>query len=388
MSGHRTTGLDERIATAALAAVPALGPRALRRVLAGRSASEVWERLRDGRSSELVSLDGLTAGAVGRVAEQARALDPDAVMAACDAVGACVLLPGDTGFPGLLTGDDDAPPVLFVRGDLGHLRHRRVGIVGTRNATAAGRATAFELGESLARADVAVVSGLARGIDGAAHRGVRAGTGSAIAVVGSGIDVPYPRQHRDLWEWVATNGLLISEWPPGVAPDAWHFPLRNRILAALSEVLVVVESRERGGSLITAKCASERGITVMAVPGSLRSPAAVGCNTLIADNAGIVTSVADVLVALGLDTSRMSGDAPPRLDGTAERRRPPGEPTTVEGRVFAMCADRPCTLDDIVTGLGVTVHDAALAAARLERDGWLVDTAGWLEPAGSKLGLP
>src|SRR5690606_572209 len=136
--------------------------------------------------------------------------------------------------------------------DLSVLAERRAGIIGTRNATAAGRATAFELGHELAVNGVAVVSGLARGIDGAAHRGVRAGDGRPAGGVANGRDAPYPKPHTELWEWVATHGLLVSEWPPGTTPEPWRFPLRNRILAALCEVLVVVESRERGGSLITA----------------------------------------------------------------------------------------------------------------------------------------
>jgi DNA processing protein len=383
-----TAGLDERAACAALAALPALSPRALQRMLVHHTAVDAWHRLRTGSALAPGAAEGFLATTAGHLAEQASSVDPDAVMAACAAAGAQVLVPGDPDFPGLLAGDREPPPVLFVRGDLDKLGHRRVGIVGTRNATAAGRATAFELGESLAASGVAVVSGLARGIDGAAHQGVRAARGAAIAVVGSGIDVPYPRQHRELWEWVATDGLLVSEWPPGIAAEAWHFPLRNRILAALSEVLVVVESRERGGSLITARCAADRGITVMAVPGSPRSRAAAGTNHLLShDRALIVTAVDDVLVALGLDTSRMRGQLPLGQRGPAARRRAPHGAATIEGRVFALCADRPCTLDDLVTALEVTVHDAAMAAARLERDGWLVDTAGWLEPAGSKLGL-
>ena len=382
-----TADSAERAACAALAALPALSPRALRRILRHHDALDAWERVRAGRPLASAAAEGFQPRTLRQLVEHARSVEPDAIMAACAAVGAEVLLPDDAGFPALLAGDRDPPAMLFVRGDLAHLRRRRVGIVGTRNATAAGRATAFELGESLAADGVAIVSGLARGIDGAAHRGVRAAGGTAIAVVGSGPDVPYPRQHRDLWDWVAADGLLVSEWPPGTAAEAWHFPLRNRILAALSEVVVVVESRERGGSLITAECAFQRGITVLAVPGSPRSRAAAGTNDLLVSNrAQLVTSVDDVLVALGLDTSRMSGDIPLDRSGHGDPRRPPHSPVTVEARVFALCADRPCTLDDIVTELQVTVHEAAMAAARLERDGWVVDTGGWLEPAGSKLG--
>ena len=135
-----------------------------------------------------------------------------------------------------------------------------------------------------------MVSGLAKGIDGAAHRGVMRVDGTrAVAVVANGPDSPYPRQHRELWHDVATSGLLISEWPPGTEPEKFRFPMRNRIIAALSEVLVVVESRERGGSLTTAREALERGVDVMAVPGSVNNRAAAGTNQLIRDGASPVT---------------------------------------------------------------------------------------------------
>ena len=193
----------------------------------------------------------------------------------------------DPEFPAVLRHDPQPPAVLFVRGDLAALDARRVGIVGTRNATQTGRDIAFELGTALAEAGVAVVSGLAKGIDGAAHRGVLGVDGGRpVAVVGNGPDAPYPRVHAALWAEVCARGVLLSEWPPGTAPEPFRFPLRNRILAALSEVLVVVESRERGGSLITAQAAIERSVDVMAVPGSVRNRAAAGTNQLLRDGAG------------------------------------------------------------------------------------------------------
>ncbi|MGA1722750.1 MAG: DNA-processing protein DprA, partial [Ilumatobacteraceae bacterium] len=142
------------------------------------------------------------------------------------------------------------------------------------------------VGARLAEAGVSVVSGLARGIDTASHRGVLgSGPGRAVAVLGNGPDVAYPRSNRDLLDRLVEGHLVISEWPPGTPPEAFHFPLRNRVIAALSEVLVVVESRASGGSLITAREALERGVEVMAVPGSPRSPASEGANHLLRDGA-------------------------------------------------------------------------------------------------------
>lgn len=292
-------------------------------------------------------------------AERCRALDVRAITAA------------DAGFPAVLRHDPDPPAVLFVRGDLGALDHRRVGIVGTRNATHGGRELATVLGRELAAAGVAVVSGLAKGIDGAAHRGVLKVPDGAppVAVVANGLDTAYPKTNAELWRAVAARGVLLSEWPPGTTPEAFRFPLRNRIIAALSEVLVVVESRERGGSLITALAAIERGVDVMAVPGSPRNRAALGTNQLLRDGAAPVTEAGDVLVALGLD-HRRAGTLP--FD-------PRPLPRGVEAAVLARCQRDPCTLNEVVTDLRLDLSEAAMAVARLERTGWVRESGGWFE---------
>ena len=277
----------------------------------------------------------------------------------------------DHSFPEMLRQDPEPPAVLFVRGDLDLLDGRRAGIVGTRNATQSGREMAASLGRSLAEAGVAVVSGLAKGIDGAAHRGAlqRHRTAAPSLSSATAPTCPTPRQHAALWAEVCERGLLLSEWPPGTVPEPFRFPMRNRILAALSEVLVVVESRERGGSLITARAAMERDVEVMAVPGSVRNRAAVGTNQLLRDGAAPVTDAGDVLVALGLD-NRRAGRA-----GYDPRPLPRGD----EASVLESCRLDPRTLDDIVTGLGLPIGEAAMALARLERSGWIRETGGWFE---------
>lgn len=296
--------------------------------------------------------------------------DPMAWGERCRRLGVTVIHGGDARFPPQLRDDPEPPSALFVRGDLDALDARRVGVVGTRNATRSGRETARALGRDLADADVCVVSGLARGVDGAAHRGALSAEGSRpVAVVANGPDWPYPRQHADLWREVCERGLLISEWPPGTRPDAFRFPLRNRILAALSEVVVVVESREKGGSLITARAAIDRSVTVMAVPGSVRNRAASGTNQLLCDGAAPVTSVDDVLVALGLDTRRAGRAA---FD-------PRALPRGVEAEVLERCRRDPFTLDEVVVDLGLPLADAAMALARLERSGWVREAGGWFE---------
>jgi DNA processing protein len=295
---------------------------------------------------------------------------PDAVWEQCVDAGVEVVTVGDPGYPAALLDDPRRPPALFVRGDLGVLDARRVGIVGTRNATQRGRETAAKFGFELAQEGVVVVSGLAKGIDGAAHRGALAAEAAPpVAVVGTGPDRPYPAQHAQLWEAVATRGALISEWPPGTAPDAFRFPLRNRILAALVEVLVVVESRERGGSLITAREAAERGVEVFAVPGAIQSRSASGTNQLLCDGAAPATETADLLMALGLDRRR------------AGRRRYDSRPlpSANDRRLIDACRSEPRTLEALALHAGGTLVDVAMAVARLEHAGWLRETAGWFE---------
>jgi DNA processing protein len=271
--------------------------------------------------------------------------------------------------------------VLFFRGHWSALDARRVGIVGTRNATAPGRQFASLLGRELAAAGVAVVSGLARGIDAAAHLGALAAaemvaevepstaTGAVVGVVANGLDAPYPRQNASLWREVADRGLLLSEWPPGTEPERFRFPLRNRIIAALSEILVVVESREKGGSLTTVREALERSVEVMAVPGSVHCRASAGTNQLLRDGAAPVTEPDDILLALGLEHRR-----------TGQRTFDPRPlPRGTEADVLERCRAGACTLDDVVSELGLGMSDAAMTLARLERSGWVREAGGWFE---------
>ena len=302
---------------------------------------------------------------------------PAEIWERCLELGLTVLPYGHERYPAGLLDDPFPPPVLFVRGDLDLLAGRRVGIVGTRNATAAGREAARSLGLGLGAAGVHVVSGLARGIDGYAHRGVLAaeGSGRPIGVVASGLDVIYPREHRDLWEAAGNCGLLVSEAPPGVPPEPHRFPLRNRIVAALSEVLVVVESRERGGSLITAAQAIERDVTVMAVPGGIGRRASLGTNSLLCDGAAPVTGVDDVLTALSLQHSRSV------VSAADLRARPRGEDIAVYRVLYA----DPRTIDGVALALSLSLVEAAMSLARLESAGWIAEADGWFECVGSPL---
>ena len=300
----------------------------------------------------------------------------------CCELGLQVFARGEPDYPLCLTHDREAPPVLFSKGDIALLEGRRIGIVGTRNATLSGRETATAFGRDLANCGLHVVSGLARGIDGCAHRGVIHAIASAenpdavgvpIAVVASGHDVVYPPEHRSLWQSVAETGVLLSECPPGTNPEPYRFPLRNRIIAALSEVLVVVESRSQGGSLITVKAAKDRQIAVMAVPGAMRNRAAEGTNQLLRDGCHIAADVSDILTLLHLDTRRVGGVA-------YDSRSQPG---AADESLLRLCCE-PVTLEHLVLLSSQTLVDCAMGVARLEAGGWLRQHAGWYEQ--SRLG--
>ncbi len=276
---------------------------------------------------------------------------------------------GEPDYPALLVDDHQAPGILFWRGDLAALQRPRVAIIGTRRCTHYGRQIATQLGRELAEAGVAVVSGLALGIDGAAHMGaLSAGGAPVIGVVGSGLDVVYPRRHARLWAEVGERGLLLSEAPPGAAPEQWRFPARNRIIAALADAVVVVESHIAGGSNHTVAAAIDRSVPVLAVPGPITSSASAGTNRLLAEGCSPVTEVDDVLVTLGLNPRG------PRK--TRDRRRSPG-PT--ESAVLVAVGWSPTNLEGLTIRSGLAPAEVAVALTHLEADGWVRSVDGWWE---------
>jgi DNA processing protein len=205
----------------------------------------------------------------------------------------------DPRFPALLGCIPDPPPLLWARGDVGCLGRPAVAIVGSRAATPYAIDVAFRLGRELAECGIVVVSGLARGVDSAAHRGCMEGGEATVAVLGSGLDRVYPTQHAKLADEISQKGLVISELGPGAAPLQEHFPLRNRIISGISLAVVVVEASEKSGSLITARCALEQGRDVMAVPGNVLSGRNRGSHGLLKDGAKVVESAVDILEGLG-----------------------------------------------------------------------------------------
>jgi DNA processing protein len=356
---------------AALASLPRMTPHRLSMVLRRWSPAEAWDCVTSLRPEPWLAK--LCIKSEGVPQEWSRAplrSSPERVWDDCARTSTQVVMIGEPSYPACLADDRFAPAVLFARGNWAALDHRRAAIIGTRNATETGRNLARRFGAQLAEQSITIVSGLARGIDGWAHRGVLDVDGAPpVAVVASGPDVPFPREHRDLWNQVAERGLLVSEHAPGAPPLAEWFPLRNRIIAGLSEVLVVIESRAKGGSMLTVREALARGITVMAVPGSLSNAAAAGTNRLLADGAQAVLDSADVLVALGLDTSRVALPFDPRV-----------APKGLERRVLEAFGGDTLSVDELIARTGLDLVEAAVAVGRLESAGWLRNSGSWFEP--------
>jgi DNA processing protein len=282
-----------------------------------------------------------------------------------------VLSFADAAFPAELLQMADPPVLLWVQGDLRTLQHPvRLAMVGSRNPTPQGQANAHQFACALAGAGVCVVSGLAAGVDGAAHEGALEGGGPTIAVVGTGLDIVYPRRHTELARRIAVNGCLVSEYLPGTGPHQSHFPRRNRLIAGLSQGTLVVEAAVQSGSLITARLAAEQGREVFAIPGSIHSPQARGCHALIRQGAKLVESAQDILEDLRLvlpaQTDRSSAE-PDLTDRT-------GDDTSL---LQAMGFD-PVSFDALQARTGIDTPTLQARLLELELDGQVARLPGGL----------
>ena len=382
-SESKSSLTKDQITAAALCALPKIGPKRLMTLLKHHDPQTAWAVVQGrAKPNEVVAAMLRVENLVTLLKHRATQDLQDQIERRCIKAGIKITIFGDENYPRALIADLAPPAVLFYFGDLSALNNRRVGMVGTRSATASGRYLASHIAYDLATNDVCVVSGLARGIDAWAHRGALRAlesrladrlanrpVGRPVGVVASGLDVVYPRENAQLWQDIATHGALISESAPGSPPEAFRFPLRNRILAALSEVLVVVESRDTGGSMITVDEAQKRDVTVLAVPGSPRNVASNGTNQLIQQGCLPIIGAQDVLVALGLDNRRAQENIyDPRV-----------RLSTSDQNLVLMMAGAPFTLDNFVIRSDLATIDAAVSLGRLEALGWVVENSGWWE---------
>lgn len=270
---------------------------------------------------------------------------------------------GDADYPQLLLQIPDPPPVLYVKGDCSLLNRFALAIVGSRNATVQGVANAEQFAHALSDAGITIVSGLALGVDAAAHRGGLAGAASSIAVVGTGLDIVYPARNRTLAHALAARGALISEFPLGSPALAANFPRRNRVISGISRGCLVIEAALQSGSLITARLANEQGREVFALPGSIHSPLAKGCHRLIKAGAKLVDDANDILEEF--DFAR----APVAAKSAAA-------PASAAARLLEAVGHDPCGLDALIVRAGVPADALATLLLELELSGLIEKLPG------------
>lgn len=351
---------DPRIARLRLIRTPTIGPITYRQLIARFGSAD----------AAIDALPGLAARGGGRAPRVIDAGPVEREIAAVEKLGARYLFLDDDDYPPLLAELDNAPAAMTLRGDLALARRSVVAMVGARNASAAACRFARGLAVELGREGVVVVSGLARGLDTAAHSGSLA-TGT-IGVIASGIDISFPPENRALQEQVAVEGLLIAEQPPGMEPLARNFPHRNRIIAGLATGTVVVEAAPKSGSLITARLANEAGRDVMAVPGSPLDPRAQGCNQLIREGATLVQSAADILESIRPIDTRMV-----RSPVSNFGAMPPADPGDAERRALSdLLGPVPVAIDELIRQSGLPPAIIAMVLLELELAGRIERHAG------------
>jgi DNA processing protein len=363
----RTESWRRRLALAAR--TPGLHAAALGEVARVSPELELLER----PDAEPLAACGLTTAAVAWLrAPDAKLIDAD--LRWLQSSGCHLLSSTEPGYPELLRLSPDAPAVLYVRGRLDALLEPQIAIVGSRNPTAGGRATAREFGLSFARMGLGVTSGLALGIDAASHEGALAGGGQTVAVLGCGLDRVYPKENAPLAERIVACGALVSEFPPATPPLKAHFPQRNRIIAGLSHGTLVVEAAQISGSLITARLAGAAGREVFAIPGSIHNPLARGCHQLIRQGAKLVEAVEDVLVELKISLSDQL------LAGSAQPRPGPRDAGAPLDKAYKILLDalafEPASVDSLIERTGLNSESIASMLLILELDGHVAPHPG------------
>ncbi|MGF1655823.1 MAG: DNA-processing protein DprA [Verrucomicrobiales bacterium] len=289
--------MDELEATLALNMLPGLGPVGIRRLLEQFGSAEA---VLNAKHSDLERVDGVSVALADRIRSWEKHVDLGAELVRVERFGAKLVLPSDPTFPANLKTIHDPPALLYVWGELREKDRHAIAVVGSRRSTHYGNESAKKLSFQLASAGLCILSGLARGIDAAAHLGALAAQGRTIAVIGGGLSELYPPEHRGLAEKIAASGAVVSEFPMSRKPDRTTFPMRNRIVSGWSFGVLVVEAGQSSGALITANQAAEQGRTVFAVPGPIDRPTSFGCNRLIQNGAKLVMTSSDVFDELGL----------------------------------------------------------------------------------------
>ncbi|BDV44067.1 DNA polymerase [Geotalea uraniireducens] len=347
----------------ALRAVPRIGNILFRRLVERFGSPEAVFRA---GTAELATVRGVSEAVV----EAIRRHDPEPFAAAeCRAVargGVRIVTLLDADYPPLLLEIADPPPFLYVKGALAPLEPA-VAMVGSRRASSYGRTVTERLAEDLARHGVTVVSGMARGVDTAAHRGALRGGGRTVGVLGCGVDLVYPPENAELFREVERHGALVSEFPLGTPPLAENFPRRNRIISGICRGVLVVEAAEQSGSLITARLALDQGREVFAIPGNITSGASRGTNALIREGAKLVAGVEDILEELPRSAAAAAAFPPAAV---------PPDLAPAEQELYRICCGEPVHIDEIIARSSLTVGDVSAILLRLELKGVLNQLPG------------
>lgn len=346
----------------ALKSIPQVGNVTFRRLVEHFGAPS---KVLAASHGELAAVEGLRTGIAGAIKSHNYHQEAESAVAALERSGSRIITIVDEEYPLLLKEIPDPPPYFYLKGKL-PAPALAIAVVGSRRATDYGLSTTKRLSQELAEQGITIVSGLASGVDAAAHRAALQVSGATIGILGCGIDVVYPKENRDLYAAMTEQGAIISEFPPGAEPEAPNFPRRNRIISGLSRGVLVVEAAEKSGSLITARFALEQGREVFAVPGNINFRASRGTNTLIKQGAKLVETVADII-----------GELPPeaeRIPLWAQKQR--FNLTGEEESLCSLLSDSPLHIDELIVRSGLTAQSVSAMLLRLELQGAVVQLSG------------
>ncbi len=314
---------------------------------------------------DALQASGLSSRLAEAILSTRRSQSLDQVWERILAQGITVLTWEDEDYPRLLKEIDQPPPVLYIRGEILPEDEWAVAVVGTRRVTGYGRQVAVDIGAALVRNGLTVVSGLARGVDAAAHKSALDAGGRTLAVLGSGVDRIYPPEHRRMAEQIITQGAIVSDYPPGTPPEAANFPPRNRIISGLARALIVVEAGRRSGALITATFAAEQGREVFAVPGNITAPQSKGTNYLVQQGARPLLEVQDVLETLDMAMVNEQRSARAVLPTDA-----------VEAHIYSVLGPEPVHVDEIRARANMPIEKVSAALVMMELKGMVRQVGG------------
>ncbi|MCD6305946.1 MAG: DNA-processing protein DprA [Deltaproteobacteria bacterium] len=359
---------DDRVSWLALYLIPGLGNAVLKRLIqAFGDPGTIFEA----GLAELMQIEGMRKDLAEKITGRALDREAEKEIRRSEQVNAKIIVYTDPSYPPSLREIHNPPMVLFVRGKDIPPNKTFVGVVGSRNSTHYGRSAAEKIAMGLARRGAGVVSGLARGIDAAAHNGCLLGEGFTVGVLGTGIDVIYPESNKALFRRIEEKGAIVSEFPTGTPPEPRNFPIRNRIISGLSRGTAVVEATRRSGSLITASLALEQGRDVFAVPGSIDSFKSTGSHFLIKQGAKLIENADDILAELGF-----MGRGPSKGSGVKNPDAKPRAMDEVEERVYGIIGDYPIHMDDIARQANMEAGRVAGVLMKLELEGMVRQLAG------------